>query len=73
MVQTSKNVTYVARVGGLAKAKEILYYHKEYFKNYGFFDNKYKVFVKEKMVDQKRIEDYIDINKLSASYVRVSK
>jgi hypothetical protein len=51
MVQTSKNVTYVARVGGLAKAKEILHYHKEYFKNFGFFDNKYKIFVKEKNID----------------------
>jgi hypothetical protein len=73
MVQTSKNVTYVSRVGGLAKAKEILHYHKEYFKNFGFFDNKYKIFVKEKMVDQNRIDDYIDIKKLSASYARVSK
>lgn len=73
MVQTSKNVTYVSRVGGLTKAAEILYYHKNYFKNYGFFDNICKIFVKEKDIDAKRIKDYIEIKKLSASYARVSK
>lgn len=53
---------YISKVGGIDNAKEIVCYHKKYFKNYKFFDVSKKMFVKEK--DQSRIEDFIFMNML---------
>lgn len=53
---------YISKVGGINEAREIVYFHKEYFKNYKFFDIKKKMFVKVK--DATRMDDYVFMNML---------